>query len=477
MKKAGIGIAVATVLVLVLVLASLPAVLGVVTEHRVRARIEAMQQGSLTAKLLSYERGWLASRARIELTLSPRYLADIEALDPATLPPDAAAPDQRATLLVEFMHGPIAIGDGIFFGLSKTVARLDPASDGIGELERRLGVPYLFEFRGRTGFLGSTAFDADLSPIHLPLAGTTLDFSGATVSGVLRGRHLTSNLELGSIAFSTPSGAFGLRNLAGSIDSEIRSRYVVPGTLQLTLEHAVIADADVRTPLFELENLNTTSSASLDPTGAELEMQMTYSVDALRAEGMAFTDVNLGVALHKIDVAAMKAYFDNASLLSDDRDSPERAAMLAALTPLVARALAGNPSLVLNPVRFTLNDEPFDAHAEFTTDPAALPPPGALDLEDPGLWLAVVKSQATVKISKLLAKQLAVVAVQTRLANDMPLPPEQLHSLAEAQAGLVLAALAGQGMLRNDGDSYLSDIKVADGLLTVNGRPLPLGLR
>ena len=26
-------------------------------------------------------------------------------------------------------------------------------------------------------------------------------------------------------------------------------------------------------------------------------------------------------------------------------------------------------------------------------------------------------------------------------------------------------------------DRYLSDIEVADGLLTVNGRPLPLGLR
>ena len=466
MKKAGIGIAVATALVL----ATLPAVLGIMTEQRVRARIEAMQEGTLTARLLSYERGWLASRARIELTLSPRYLAEIQALDPATLPPDAAAPDQ--------MHGPVAFGGGgVFFGLSKTVARLDPESDGVGELERRLGVPYLFEFRGRTGFLGRTAFDADLPPIHLPLAGTTLDFSGATVSGVLRGQHLTSNLELGSIAFSTPSGAFGLRNLAGSIDSEIRSRYGVPGTLELKLEHALIADADVRTPLFELENLNATSRATLDPTGAQLEMQMTYSVDALRAEGMAFADIDLGVALHKIDMDAMKAYFDNTSLLSEGRDSPERAAMLAALSPQVARALAASPSLVLNPVRFTLNNEPFDAHAELTTDPAALPPPGAFDIEDPGLWLAVVKSQATIKISKLLAKQLAVVAVQTRLANDMRLPPEQLHPLAEAQAGLVLAALAGQGMLRNDGDSYLSDIEVADGLLTVNGRPLPLGLR
>ena len=56
-------------------------------------------------------------------------------------------------------------------------------------------------------------------------------------------------------------------------------------------------------------------------------------------------------------------------------------------------------------------------------------------------------------------------------------PPDQLKYLAEAQSGLLLVTLVSQGMLVEDGDAYRTAIRYADGGLTVNGNPLPFGLR
>ncbi len=459
-----------SILAAVLALLALPALLGAVTERQVRMRIESMQEGSLTATLLSYERGWFSSRAKIELKLSPRYLAQLQALDPAA--PKGAAPDQSATLLVDFAHGPIVIGNGLFFGLSETVARLDPET--VGELERRVGVPYFFRFRGRTSLLGNIAFDAQMPPVHLVLDDTELDFSGAVLAGTLRARHLVSSLEVGSITFQTPAGALGLRNLTAGVDAEIRSRYVMPGTLELTLEHAMIADTATAEPLFEVSNLKARSDSMLDPSSTQLEIGMSYSLDSLTAEGMLLTEADLGIAAHKLDVEAMERYFDGAARLAAAGQSTDRAEVLAALSPVIARGLAAGPSLVLDPVHFRFNDEPFDARLELAADSTALPPVGAVDLEDPSLWLSVLRSAATIEMSKALARQLAVLVVQLQLASSGDLPPEQWRPLAEAQAGLVLATLTSQGLLQTAGDSYRTDLDVADGLLTVNGRPMPL---
>jgi hypothetical protein len=40
----------------------------------------------------------------------------------------------------------------------------------------------------------------------------------------------------------------------------------------------------------------------------------------------------------------------------------------------------------------------------------------------------------------------------------------------------MLVTLAGQGMLRDDGDSYVTNARFASGALTINGTQVPLGL-
>src|SRR5205814_2774368 len=116
--------------------------------------------------------------AKIGLGLSPDYLAQMGARG---APVDALG--QRVTIAVDFAHGPVAVQNGVHFGWSTMVARLDPETLKLAEIEQQLGVPYIFEFRGRTGFGGGVAFDADMPPMDVPTGSAQLKFSGAKLEG------------------------------------------------------------------------------------------------------------------------------------------------------------------------------------------------------------------------------------------------------------------------------------------------------
>ena len=60
---------------------------------------------------------------------------------------------------------------------------------------------------------------------------------------------------------------------------------------------------------------------------------------------------------------------------------------------------------------------------------------------------------------------------------SLPLPPEQLDYMAEAQSGLMLTMLVGQGVLIEEGDGYRTSFDYTDGGMTLNGNPLPFGLQ
>jgi uncharacterized protein YdgA (DUF945 family) len=463
-------VAVFAVAAVVLLVLGLPPVLGMLTQSQVAARVAALDtSGVLKASLRSYERGWFRSRARISLALAPQVIARLDALGAARgMASFAGTLDRRVPIEVEIAHGPLAVLDGVHFGWSKIVARLDRRSGSVVGLERTLGVPYVFEFHGRTAFGGAVAFDAQMSPVDLTVEGARVEFSGAALAGTFADGRLVSNGHLERFELTSPPGGFSIRNVRAATDTKIRSAYALPGVASLSIERISIIDAARgASPVFDADNVRIASKIGLGPNEALLDLRATYDVDSVFVDGARVADASLGVAVDKVDVAALEAYLEAARA--------EASGLTQSTEPALERLLAAGPSLVLDPVRFRVNEEPFTAHIELATNPAALPPAGTFDPEDPAALLPALRSVAKVDVSKKLAREIAVLATELRY-GDGSLAPEQGRLLAEAQAGLILVTLVGQGIIEDAGETYRAEVRLADGTLTLNGTALPFGL-
>jgi uncharacterized protein YdgA (DUF945 family) len=252
----------------------------------------------------------------------------------------------------------------------------------------------------------------------------------------------------------------------------------MPGTAELSIERIEVVDAArAATAVFEAQNVVVNSTIGVDGAGALLDMHVTSGLDAVRIEETRIAEASVGVTVRNIDIAALEAYFAALrELAAPPLPGGAPAAAIGAFEPIIERALAAGPSVTVDPIRFRVDDEPFDGRVSVSTDAAALPPAGALDLRDPLLWLAVLSGTAELDVSKKLAQRLAVLVTQMQYSGSSSLPPEQLAYMAEAQAGLILITLVGQGVLVEEGAAYRTDLRFADGALTVNGQSLPLGL-
>ena len=467
MKKVAI-FAVAAVALLV----ALPPVLGMLTESQVRARVAALDaSGVLKASVRSYERGWFRSRARISLALAPQTIARLDELGAAIgLPPLSADLDRRAPIALEIAHGPLALLDGAYFGWSKIVARPDSLARNVAALEQGLGVPYLFEFRGRTSFTGGLSFDASLPPVDLEADGVHVDFSGGGIDGGFVGQRLVSDSRLGGFTLTSPPGAVKIRNVRAATDNELGSSNPLPGDAKLSIEQLSIVDAERGDgPVLDAANVKIASRVGLDPGAALLDLHATYDSESVLVYGTRVADASVGVALDKIDVAALETYLKLVETVSVGADSA------ADIGKALAHALAAGPSFTIDPLRFRIDGEPFTAHLEIAANPAAFSATGSVD---PDNWLALLpalRSTATVDVSKKLAREIAVLTAEMRYADD-GMPPEQRRLLADAQAGLMLVTLISQGILVDAGDTYRAELRLADGAVTLNGGPLPFDL-
>jgi uncharacterized protein YdgA (DUF945 family) len=464
-------VAIVAAALLAIVLLALPAVVGSITEARVRERVAAIDASpNADAELTSFARGWLGSTARIELTLAPDNAARLAEAAGTPLGVFGTLP-----IVVELAHGPVALRNGVHFAWSTMVARPDTEAPGIAELTQTLGVPYLFEFRGSTPYLGGLLFDADAPPFELPIDEALLTFSGGTLAGSLTGRQLDADAQVGSLAFTSPTGTFAVRGLAATADNELRSQYVMPGETSFTVASISMASPSQNAaPMFEVSNLKMLSDVGIDAAGELLEMRVTYDVDTLRLEDNEVTAGSVGVTVRSLDVAAVEAYSVAATEAAAAADP---ATLAASLGPLLERALKAGPSLTLDPIRFRYDGEPFDGRIEVTTRPDQLPPAGTLTLDNPLMMLGLVNAKADLRLSKTLAGQLATLGARLQLGSDPTIPPDQLEYMVEAQAGLMVTLLVGQGVLIEDGENYRTAVDYTDGSVTLNGSPLPFGLQ
>jgi uncharacterized protein YdgA (DUF945 family) len=225
-----------------------------------------------------------------------------------------------------------------------------------------------------------------------------------------------------------------------------------------------------------LTSLRVTSDLRLDDGGALISGEQTIAADSMSvAPDVVMRDAVATVVYRNLDADALTAY-GRAVERGTAVGNLDPYLLLAEVTPSIERLLAADPSLRVEPLRFTLNGEPFDARVMLDVRTEAMPAAGALDLRDFGLWGELLEVTAEASVSKALARSIAVQATAAQLASGGTVPPSEIEAMAEAQVGLILLTLVGQGLVTEDGDRYTVRMSLMDGTLNVNGIPLPFGL-
>ena len=475
MKKVALGI----IVVLVIAVLGLPPLLGSMTESRIRNGLATMDENPvMAATVTSYDRGWFASTARIDIGIDPEYLQTMIGLDGPDGDAAAAAmlADAAATFVVDVDHGPVVLRNGFFVGLARLVAGLSEDSPTISEIRTQFAMPYLIEICGRLGLTGAFSFDADVPPVDYADEDGEFFFSGATSEGTFRNGNLVSTGRIDEISFDTVGAAGQIRGISFEGDNEVINAYLWVGVFELLVESMVFTNPLIGAePQLDISRLSLTGDTELDDTGELLSGSVAYAADSIVAgQELALTNAEIGVTLERISVEAINTYYE--MLGSLDPDDPFGA--LEIVQALGTQLLERNPSIGLSPIRFEYMGEPFSANIDVRTVAGAAQ--GGIDLMNPAMLAMLFELSADATASKVLAQQIATLIFEGELAAafaGQELPPDQdITEMAEQQAEVVLATFVGQGFLVDAGDSYTTSLEYAGGELAVNGTPLPLGM-
>jgi uncharacterized protein YdgA (DUF945 family) len=480
MKKLAIAL-----LALVAAALVLPGIFGHFTQRQVDARIEQLRASeAMTATLTDYRRGWFSSTAKIELGLSPAQAAAMAAAgaDSGAAPfADAAALlDLQLPVVVEISHGPLAFADGVHFGSSAMRAIADPDHARIASLQEALGIPYLFEFRGRSGFNGTLNFDAHVPPIEQSTLLSQLSFSGATLTGTHHGRKLVTDLRIDTIDIDAGLMRFTVAGVRMQGDNEYIGRYIWLGPMGFEIEQVQMGGPMFGPePALQGEGLRASGDNSLDASGTRLNAVASWGFSRLRVPDQpAFSDAEVAVTVNEIDVAALQAALASMRQLATSNAAAD--ASLRDLQPAFARLMNAGPSLSIDPLTVRIDGRPLRASARIAVNPGAMPPAAAFELTDPMLLLRMASIEAEASVEKSLVEEIATGISRTQIlaaqAAGRPVDDDEIDAMAAAQANLILIVLMSQGMIQEDGDNYRAAVSIVNGEVTVNGTALPFGL-
>ncbi|MDP6437282.1 MAG: YdgA family protein [Gammaproteobacteria bacterium] len=466
----------------------LPSVAGRVSEARIRANLNrASENGFITFSISGYESGWLSSRGQIELGFSETYqetlarMAELEnqGEDPQISEFMREMLDKSIVLDLKMNHGPLALGEDMFVGLSTAVIRFNPTDEDLATVRDELGIDYFLEIRTRTGFDGTTVFDADIPPVDYTHETGVFDFSGLQINGEFDGDELSSTGHMDSFTVNGPAVSFEVINLRVNGSQQMYSPHLWLGTTQSTLDSIII---ETRTGpsagSVEIRDIRADSDIHLNENPQLADLVVNYHLGSIMGADIDLRDLKVGLKLLRFDIDSLQGYYNltNELALLEPDALAERA---PELREKLYKLLAGSPAIAIDPLEFSWDEDAFQALLQVEIHGNKLPPEESWDPTDTEAWPAVVAVNAEASIARNMAIAVATQTLQQQLlaqsTPENPLSPEQAAEMARQQAPAMLDILTTQGMLTKSDDGYATRASFDDNVLTVNGMPIPLG--
>ena len=442
----------ALAVVLALILAGLPPLLGSVAERgyleSLRQSAAAMPPGWVITE--HYERGWFDSHASAVLT-----------------PPPTSTARGQVQLESRIAQGPWSwFGPGPWPALTRIHTRADWVD---GDLALP---PLLVDTVIGVGGTGETRLSVPATDPPPGADGRRL--SNAELTGRLRFRADTRavlvDLEVPRLALSDATGPrLGLHGarLTGQLTDWTAGRYAGQATLTVdAAEAGTPAQGGGESPT-QIAGLRLTlEQSAAGPAAAEVDTRLDLRLDAtaerLRLGGVENRSAVVGLTARSLDIRALGELAEAIGTLASEQVPPAMRGLagLGIATQILPRLLAPEPRLVLDPVSLVTPEGPASARLTLAANGQAAAANGA------GALLGALLSRGRAGFLN---------GIEGDASLDLPEPLARAW-LAAAGGPDPLSGWVTDGWVNLRDGRLTSAMRLADGQLSINGRPLVLRL-
>jgi len=434
-------------------------------------------------KLENYQRNWFSSSAVISARFSDGYRDQLAAMINADLDSEAEiidlykeALEGKLLFTVTLDHGPVMINDGIKIGLGSAVTGLDASSGDLKRLREYLGVPYLLRQHSQLGFLGVVSFYGDAPSFEVDQKSTVIQFSGFNYTG-------TANVYSGEIIFDARCENFSFDALSGKTtvsgfsytgNHQLIQSAVWVGAGRIGLA-SVIAEDALGEEVFNMANLSLDMNVEADSSGRTVNIDALYAIEKVTGAGdLDVSDMRLALRFAGLDIAALNdlVEMNQAGQVSDVPPEDLRAA--------VYQLAAASPTFEFGPLQTQWQTESFSAGLNLAFNGAGLPAYESFSIADTALWLQIINADTYIDMSDQMALILATEYTANQLvsairAQGKTADPAEVEKVAREQAPVLLYNFVRQGIFEKTDAGYSGSVTLRDGIIEINGNPMPLG--
>ena len=463
----------ATLIVAALIAAAIPWLFGLQTRLVYNTARDELAARGYPILDESYRLGWLTSDA--QLVIGPPTSEPSAGTDPdGEAAPDPAPPmdaDQpRVRITTRIAHGPMPRGPPWWpMSLSTLRSRLTVVGG-----PRRLP-PLLLD--GGIGLDRSLVLTARMPNVSYAGQEQQLRLSDLSGEIALASPSAPARTDggLGQLVVGAADGtALSVDGLRWQLRLERIPEVLVMPVGELGVEHLWLRSAAVGEQALEAEEVRI--HLALELTSDRLDLSVALDASRLSWRGIRVGPVKIGARLSGLDLEAAQSLRRDLDALGEQPLAASVRGMrqVQLLQHGLPRLFGEDARLLLDPVEVAARQGPISARLVL-----ALRPAGSASTH----WWQRLAGEARLGLPQPLLLALLEQQQQDRIADELrrrgepaePLPPELADQVADVAQSSLAAMIRERWLVPRQG-RLLADLRLEEGVLTVNGRPLPLEL-
>lgn len=437
-------------------------VTGMITERTVKENLDAVNQSNgLFAEVENYQRGWFSSTANLDWRLHiPERVVKTEDGKEHTEP----AQDYEMKMPLSVSHGPIIFSkSGVKFGLGYAQTDLNLPEKLVKQFSEYFtsdSTQPTIDLSLFVNYFNHSRLQMGVPAFHLnsKKGDMTLDWKGMS-SSVSASSHMDK-----------VDGGFvidGFHVVNKQVDTEV-GELSAEYDLHKTDAGLYLGDANLSLPmikvvnngkeLFELDEFYASTESDVDDGLFNTFFKTTLG--KLVAEGKTYGPGRLEFSIRNLDATVLAHINELANKAQNGTDAEKQQAMLAML-PDLPKLFSRGAEFEISDLSFTMPDGKVEGNMMISIMEGGI--------KNPFEIMSKLRGEGRLVIPAAVLKQVLLrnISQKAPQANAAPMSTDDMQAAVDKQMSNMLAS----GLLSQNNDNMVLEMKFNDGQFVVNGKP------